>query len=436
MIPLDEHTDHGEVYDPFSVMHYEGWSFLTEAASAAGLASIVHKGTNDMVLIDPPHMSGNDGVQLAQRYEEFCSPPQKIRCFPNDPNDESYILAYNQCNGKADCADGSYESITACGHKGCGTRLEVSGMNGDLDGIYDMAPEYENNVPYYVKEDRLYIYKAPNNNWHIGRTLGVNSAFQWTGAADCPSGENYFEWDSTVNSWVESNLVVTCLDCDQEPTDPPVTTPVTTTAPIVTETTTRTTTTTDTDPETTPSDDVTADYCANDGHVDFYTKAKRGAILRRGDKMVMMRMRVPAVAEDTEYSGVMIWGKKNCGLDFIEKLNNGWISVAVADQQSQYTLKYWSNYGENQHKNVAFQYNTKLSADNPCVGVNCLGNHKKDFFELYMIFHDGIDSINWGNKDPETCMASLRSGHLGAQNNPVLDEEDKTPCVSWLTKFW
>ena len=38
-----EWQDLNEMYDLKSVMHYEGWSFLTEEASAAGLASIVYK---------------------------------------------------------------------------------------------------------------------------------------------------------------------------------------------------------------------------------------------------------------------------------------------------------------------------------------------------------------------------------------------------------
>ena len=38
-----EWQDLNEAYDLKSVMHYEGWAFLTEEAAAAGLASIVYK---------------------------------------------------------------------------------------------------------------------------------------------------------------------------------------------------------------------------------------------------------------------------------------------------------------------------------------------------------------------------------------------------------
>jgi len=143
---------------------------------------------------------------------------------------------------------------------------------------------------------------------------------------------------------------------------------------------------------------------------------------------------VPAVSEEADYSGIFIWGKKNCGGDFIKKLASGEVRVDVNDQYAQYKMAGHYNGGEKQHENVAYQYNTVKGDKQPCGGDNkCLGNGSKDQLEIVLVGTGGVD---WGNKDPETCLTSIRAGHLGANKNPVHSQKDETPCISWNSKFW
>jgi len=181
-----------------------------------------------------------------------------------------------------------------------------------------------------------------------------------------------------------------------------------------------------------PDEDDLEAHC-EENPVDHYTKGKRATIFRKGTNSYTLRLRVPAVPEETDYSGVFMWGKKNCGADFIAKLASGEILVDVNDNFAQYKMVGYANGGEGQHANVAFQYNTIIDPQ-PCGGDNkCLGNANKDQLEIVMI---GTGNVNWGKKDPDTCLLSIRAGYLGANKDAQHNEEDQTTCVSWANKFW
>ena len=118
MAETDWH-DMSENYDLKSVMHYEGWAFLTQEAWDAGLSSIVYKGTTERVTNRSPLLSSSDIVQLATRYEDFCADTKaslvnsKIACDSNDPNGQ-YYLPGKECNGYADCFNDADESFDTC----------------------------------------------------------------------------------------------------------------------------------------------------------------------------------------------------------------------------------------------------------------------------------------------------------------------------------
>jgi len=197
-----------------------------------------------------------------------------------------------------------------------------------------------------------------------------------------------------------------------------------TTAPEVIETTTSTTTTSTT---TEFDDGFDEDFCKNEGAVAFYMKGGRGKIQRRGGNSFTLRVNVPKVDEQSDYTGLFVWGKKNCGGDFIEKLASGEISVDVQDQGNQYTLISKYHGQEKQHENVVFQYTVSDSCD------KCLGNGSKDQLEVVLI---GTAAVDFGNKDIDACITSIRSGHTGDLGSATQVAEDVSPCVSWVSKFW
>jgi len=47
----------------------------------------------------------------------------------------------------------------------------------------------------------------------------------------------------------------------------------------------------------------------------------------------------------------------------------------------------------------------------------------------------GIGNVEWGNKDPETCILSLRNGYAGNIGKAQKIDDDITGCVSWTNTY-
>ena len=47
----------------------------------------------------------------------------------------------------------------------------------------------------------------------------------------------------------------------------------------------------------------------------------------------------------------------------------------------------------------------------------------------------GIANVEWGSKDPETCILSLRNGYAGNIGKAQKVDEDITGCVSWTNTY-
>ena len=82
---------------------------------------------------------------------------------------------------------------------------------------------------------------------------------------------------------------------------------------------------------------------------------------------------------------------------------------------------------ESKHYNTVFQFeNNALECD------DCLGS-STDQMELIVHFIEGVE---WGNKDPVTCLGTLRAGYAGAFQAAAHIPDNVSPCVSWVQKFW
>ena len=224
----DDWQDLQEAYDLKSVMHYEGWSFLTEEAAAVGNSSIVYKGTDERFLSDPPAMSSSDIQQMLRRYSDVCQARTDILYCDSTETDwtvgHQYYFPFQACDGWANCNNESDEGFEVCQDMGCGTQVEVTGA-GHLDGIYDMDQSgYNNGRPSYLRADPpMYLYSwSGNGNWHFSPELNAGSAFAWTYSATCPTDSDYFT--SGDSGWaIDEDLAVTCVDCTDITTLPPTT---------------------------------------------------------------------------------------------------------------------------------------------------------------------------------------------------------------------
>merc|ERR1711935_1051189 len=218
-----------ESYDLKSVMHYEGWSFLTEEAASVGNSSIVYKDTNDRFLSDPPAMSSSDIQQMLRRYGEVCQARTDLLYCNSDETDwtvgHQYYFPFQKCDGWANCNNEADEGFDVCQDLGCGTRMEVTGA-GYNDGIYDMDTSgYTNGRTSYFRADPpTYLYSwSGNSNWHFGPELNGGSAYAWGTSAKCPTDA---VWNSHGdNGWgVDEDFEVNCIEgCNDITTVPPTT---------------------------------------------------------------------------------------------------------------------------------------------------------------------------------------------------------------------
>merc|ERR1711970_1310984 len=132
----------------------------------------------------------------------------------------------------------------------------------------------------------------------------------------------------------------------------------------------------------------------------------------------------------TVYTGLLAWGKGDCGQDFLERVASGDVGVWIVDQQVAYDVQYmYMAERDSKHTNVVIQFQANACAAN----AKCLGNTKKDQMELFVT---GIDKVTWGKKDPATCMTSLRNGFIGTKDSLTVTTVDMTRCIAWTNNYW
>merc|ERR1711920_313501 len=161
-----------------------------------------------------------------------------------------------------------------------------------------------------------------------------------------------------------------------------------------TTTTTSTTTSTTTEASTT-SDPFNEDFCKEpENAIEYDMRYKLNAINRRGHDAYLLRVRVPKMGENSAYTCLLAYGKKDCGMDFIEKLRDGVVGLHILDQAEAYTIDHKYQGQLDRHANIVFQY-----THTPCdANTKCLGAANKDQFDLLIT---GLDKVDFGNKDME-----------------------------------
>jgi len=173
-----------------------------------------------------------------------------------------------------------------------------------------------------------------------------------------------------------------------------------------------------------------ADYCAANAPV-YELRANRSSFQRYGKGAWGMRVNTNGIPETTQYTGLLAWGKSDCGQDFLEKVNSGEVGVYVVDQEIGYEMQYRYLAEKNsKHTSVVVQFKAEACADPT---ARCLGNTRRDQYELYIT---GTDKVNFGNKDEQECLGTLRNGFIGEKETPTVTDEDHTPCIAWTNNYW
>lgn len=175
------------------------------------------------------------------------------------------------------------------------------------------------------------------------------------------------------------------------------------------------------------SDGLSEQYCQTEGRVKYNLKAKKARTRRRGENSYLLSVNVGQVSEKKKYSGLLAYGVKACGEDFINKLESGEITIDPLDNEATYEMGYQYLGQKDHHKNIVFQY----TADGKTC-KKCMGNKKKDVLELFI---RGFENVDWGNKDPEHCILSIRNGYAGKLGKAQFVEDDITGCVSWTNTY-
>ena len=80
----------------------------------------------------------------------------------------------------------------------------------------------------------------------------------------------------------------------------------------------------------------------------------------------------------------MAYGKKDCGINFIESLNNGTVSIHLLDQDTAYQKIATYKGQTGKHENFVYQY-----THTPC-DEKCLGTNKKDMADIIIT---GLDKV-------------------------------------------
>lgn len=178
-------------------------------------------------------------------------------------------------------------------------------------------------------------------------------------------------------------------------------------------------------------EDLSEAFCNDEissGNMKSYTlKGKRAKMKRRGQRSYLYALTVGRAKESKIHTGLIAYGVKHCGEDFVQKLASGEVTIDLIDNEIQYTMEGHSLGQTEHHQNVVFQYHADQGDCEKCLGTN-----KSDKLEVFI---RGTDKVDWGNKDPEACILSVRNGHYGSLGKPKAVDSDHSGCVAWTNKY-
>lgn len=203
--------------------------------------------------------------------------------------------------------------------------------------------------------------------------------------------------------------------------EPPETTPAPETTPSTTITTTSATPTfTSTISSTTISTTTaTENACAREMN---WNGAKYMKIMEKTQNSAQIRINMINRKEIQKYSGFIIFSKKNCGIDFLNGMQDGRLGWEIMDKKD-----YYDNSGlysflrmDGAQTSLTIQFQNGV----PDKSSSNLGDSSKDQFYLGLT---GLQNIDFGSKDCANC---LTKGKVGWTK---FEDGDYTECAGKST---
>ena len=180
--------------------------------------------------------------------------------------------------------------------------------------------------------------ECPNLSW-IYLADDFNGFGMPSELADMPITVGEVELNGADLTNVEVSFLNFCsLENAGNGEEPPETTPApSTTSSTTTSTTTTTTTTTSTTSTTTSTTTVNA--CPREMN---WNGAKYMKVMEKTSNSAQIRVNMVNRKETQKYSGFIIFSKKNCGIDFLNGMQDGRISWEIMDKKDYYDNSGWS----------------------------------------------------------------------------------------------
>lgn len=125
-----------------------------------------------------------------------------------------------------------------------------------------------------------------------------------------------------------------------------------------------------------------------------------------------------------DYIGFLGFPKKLCGIDLLNKIEDGTVKMTFNDYGAFYEEKSKFLRLDQQHTSMMVQISRKkVDGERDLPG---LGNTKKDQVWIAM---SGLAEVDFGNKEWITCLESVQAGTMNANENDM--ESELAPCAAW-----
>ena len=135
---------------------------------------------------------------------------------------------------------------------------------------------------------------------------------------------------------------------------------------------------------------------------------------------------------DSTYFGMLMFGKKKCGGDFLRALSDGRVQVDVMDADHIYNVVdvYHRDDSGQSSTQILFNLFDTTTMDHP-FSKKKGENTKKD--QMYFSFWN-LDTVNFGNKDWEECLEKATVGAV--QSIESGNENFTNACARWQKTLW
>jgi len=153
------------------------------------------------------------------------------------------------------------------------------------------------------------------------------------------------------------------------------------------------------------------------------SKFKKAA-MAGGSSRKLKFMLPDKVRNEMDYTGFLIFWRKFCGADFLNALQDGRLQFDFLDHGNYYTPESGIYRFDGQQTNAVIQFR---HAGEDSAGFSKLDKASGKRVDLVYFVIRGLDKVNWGNKNADTCLLSgyptyIRDNKVGNLGSSVGDK--------------